>query len=76
MRQVSGIAISLPLLSSIMTHKLEEINKKADDMIFRIRNMNDQLDICVIRVGQLEERIDQMKNSMKVMWTKRNEQSS
>ena len=56
-----------------MTHKLEEINKKADDMIFRIRNMNDQLDICVIRVNQLEERIDQIKNLMKVLWTKRNE---
>ena len=62
-----------------MTHKLEEINKIADDMIFRIRNMNDQLDICVIRVNQLEERIDQLKNLIKklgVLWTKRNEQSS
>ena len=40
--------------------RFEEINKIADDMMFRIRNMNDQLDICVIRVGQLEERIDQV----------------
>ena len=56
--------------------RFEEINKMADDMMFRIRNMNDQLDICVIRVGQLEERIDQMKNLIKVLWTKRNEQSS
>ena len=53
--------------------RFEEINKIADDMMFRIRNMNDQLDICVIRVNQLEERIDQMKNLMKVLWTKRNE---
>ena len=59
--------------------RFEEINKIADDMMFRIRNMNDQLDICVIRVGQLEERIDQLKNLIKklgVLWTKRNEQSS
>ena len=59
--------------------RFEEINKIADDMIFRIRNMNDQLDICVIRVNQLEERIDQLKNLIKklgVLWTKRNEQSS
>jgi len=56
--------------------RFEEINKIADDMMFRIRNMNDQLDICVIRVNQLEERIDQIKNLMKVLWTKRNEQSS
>ena len=56
--------------------RFEEINKIADDMMFRIRNMNDQLDICVIRVNQLEERIDQMKNLIKVLWTKRNEQSS
>ena len=59
--------------------RFEEINKIADDMMFRIRNMNDQLDICVIRVNQLEERIDQLKNLIKklgVLWTKRNEQSS
>ena len=59
--------------------RFEEINKMADDMMFRIRNMNDQLDICVIRVNQLEERIDQLKNLIKklgVLWTKRNEQSS
>ena len=56
--------------------RFEEINKIADDMMFRIRNMNDQLDICVIRVNQLEDRLASMKNSMKVLWTKRNEQSS
>ena len=41
--------------------RFEEISKKADDLIFRIQNMSKQLDICVIRVNQLEERVADTK---------------
>ena len=63
--------------------RYKEISAKADDMIFRIQNMTKQMDIYVIRVGlledrlagmknivgRLEERLASMKNIMKVMWT-------
>ena len=35
----------------------KDICKKADDLIHRIQTMNNQVDICVIRVNQLEQRI-------------------
>jgi len=60
--------------SSDIDKRYEDISNKANDLIFRIQNITKQLDICVIRVGQLEQRLDSMKKITKVLWTRRNDE--
>ena len=59
--------------SSDIDKRYEDISNKANDLIFRIQNITKQLDICVIRVGQLEQRLDSRKKITKVLWTRRND---
>ena len=60
--------------SSDIDKRYEDISNKANDLIFRIQNITKQLDICVIRVDQLEQRLDSMKKITKVLWTRRNDE--
>ena len=49
--------------------RLEDVSKKADDLIHRILNITNQLDICVIRVNQLEQRLDDAKKYWRQLLT-------
>ena len=60
--------------SSDIDKRYEEISNKANDLIFRIQNITKQLDLCVIRVGQLEQRLDSMKKISKGLGTRRNDE--
>ena len=41
--------------------RYDDISNKANDLIFRIQNITKSLDVCVIRVGMLEQRLFQLE---------------
>ena len=44
--------------------RYDDISNKANDLIFRIQNITKSLDVCVIRVGMLEQRLFQLEQRL------------